>query len=291
MKRLIISLILCSALIISAAGCAGTSKSDPAASPEAAAEDTAAADADAAADDGTAAGDAAAADDGAAADDAAAADADAAADAGAAAEADAAADAAAPAESAAENMTAPAASASGTDEYDAEYAFVHVKFDGTNTIVIPNGTVNDDTVLYNDKTLGGLCDYIDSEVLEDGRTINRDFLYGLVAVEIVDPKLFASYEPFSMAMIYSLTIANEFYGTDVSLTDMILDSTENTKQSFEVVAEGKEDTWILDGHEKKFYLNNGSTEYTSTMFDAETMAVWSIVLDEYFGVSSETNTP
>ena len=285
MKRLIISLILCSALIISAAGCAGTSKSDPAASPEAAAEDTAAAD------DGTAAGDAAAADDGAAADDAAAADADAAADAGAAAEADAAADAAAPAESAAENMTAPAASASGTDEYDAEYAFVHVKFDGTNTIVIPNGTVNDDTVLYNDKTLGGLCDYIDSEVLEDGRTINRDFLYGLVAVEIVDPKLFASYEPFSMAMIYSLTIANEFYGTDVSLTDMILDSTENTKQSFEVVAEGKEDTWILDGHEKKFYLNNGNTEYTSTMFDAETMAVWSIVLDEYFGVSSETNTP
>lgn len=285
MKRLIISLILCSALIISAAGCAGTSKSDPAASPEAAAEDTAAAD------DGTAAGDAAAADDGAAADDAAAADADAAAEAGAAAEADAAADAAAPAESAAENMTAPAASASGTDEYDAEYAFVHVKFDGTNTIVIPNGTVNDDTVLYNDKTLGGLCDYIDSEVLEDGRTINRDFLYGLVAVEIVDPKLFASYEPFSMAMIYSLTIANEFYGTDVSLTDMILDSTENTKQSFEVVAEGKEDTWILDGHEKKFYLNNGSTEYTSTMFDAETMAVWSIVLDEYFGVSSETNTP
>ena len=282
---MIISLILCSALIISAAGCAGTSKSDPAASPEAAAEDTAAAD------DGTAAGDAAAADDGAAADDAAAADADAAADAGAAAEADAAADAAAPAESAAENMTAPAASASGTDEYDAEYAFVHVKFDGTNTIVIPNGTVNDDTVLYNDKTLGGLCDYIDSEVLEDGRTINRDFLYGLVAVEIVDPKLFASYEPFSMAMIYSLTIANEFYGTDVSLTDMILDSTENTKQSFEVVAEGKEDTWILDGHEKKFYLNNGSTEYTSTMFDAETMAVWSIVLDEYFGVSSETNTP
>ena len=269
MKRLIISLILCSALIISAAGCAGTSKSDPAASPEAAAEDTAAAD------DGTAAGDAAAA------------DADAAADAGAAADADA----AAPAESAAENMTAPAASASGTDEYDAEYAFVHVKFDGTNTIVIPNGTVNDDTVLYNDKTLGGLCDYIDSEVLEDGRTINRDFLYGLVAVEIVDPKLFASYEPFSMAMIYSLTIANEFYGTDVSLTDMILDSTENTKQSFEVVAEGKEDTWILDGHEKKFYLNNGSTEYTSTMFDAETMAVWSIVLDEYFGVSSETNTP
>ena len=266
MKRLIISLILCSTLIISAVGCAGASKSDPAASPEAAAEDTAAADdAESTRDSEAAAPESTETPGDTASDETPAA--------------------------ASESMTAPAASASGTDEYDAEYAFVHVKFDGTNTIVIPNGTVNDDTVLYNDKTLGGLCDYIDSEVLEDGRTINRDFLYGLVAVEIVDPKLFASYEPFSMAMIYSLTIANEFYGTDVSLTDMILDSTENTKQSFEVVAEGKEDTWILDGHEKKFYLNNGSTEYTSTMFDAETMAVWSIVLDEYFGVSSETNTP
>ena len=284
MKRLIISLILCSTLIISAVGCAGASKSDPAASPEAAAEDTAAAG------DGTAVNDTAAADAGSAADDAESTrDSEAAAPESTETPGDTASDETPAAAS--ESMTAPAASASGTDEYDAEYAFVHVKFDGTNTIVIPNGTVNDDTVLYNDKTLGGLCDYIDSEVLEDGRTINRDFLYGLVAVEIVDPKLFASYEPFSMAMIYSLTIANEFYGTDVSLTDMILDSTENTKQSFEVVAEGKEDTWILDGHEKKFYLNNGSTEYTSTMFDAETMAVWSIVLDEYFGVSSETNTP
>ena len=47
-----------------------------------------------------------------------------------------------------------------------------------------------------------------------------------------------------------------------------------------------EDTWIFDGHEKKFYLNNGNTEYTSSMFDAQTMAVWSIALDEYFGESS-----
>ena len=284
MKRLIISLILCSTLIISAVSCAGASKSDPTASPEAAAEDTAAAG------DGTAVNDTAAADAGSAADDAESTrDSEAAAPESTKTPGDTASDETPAAAS--ESMTAPAASASGTDEYDAEYAFVHVKFDGTNTIVIPNGTVNDDTVLYNDKTLGGLCDYIDSEVLEEGRTINREFLYGLVAVEIIDPTLFPSYEPFSMAMIYSLTIANEFHGMNISLTDLILDSTENTKQSFEVVAEGKEDTWILDGHEKKFYLNNGNTEYTSTMFDAETMAVWSIVLDEYFGVSSETNTP
>lgn len=274
MKHLIISLILCSALIVSAVGCAGASKPDTAASPETAAEDTAASD-----EAENATGDEAAASENAVGDEAAAP------------ESTETTGDAAPVEAASEDMTAPAASASGSEQYDAEYAFVHVKLDGTHTIAIPNGTVNDDTVLYNNKTLGGLCDYIDSEVLEEGRTINREFLYGLVSVEIIDPSLFPSYEPFSMAMIYSLTIANEFYGMDVTVTDLILDSNENTKQSFEVIAEGKEDTWILDGHDKKFYLNNGSTEYTSTMLDAETMAVWSIVLDEYFGVSSETTAP
>ena len=174
--------------------------------------------------------------------------------------------------------------AAGEEEYDAVYAFVNVKYEGNNLVVIPNGTVNDDTVLYNGKTLGGLCDYIDSKVLEDGRTINRKFLYGLTSVQIVDPQLMTAYEQFQRAMIYCLTIANEFYSVDVTLNDLILDSTNNTRQVFDVVAEGKEDSWILDGHENKFYLNGGNTEYESTMFDAETMAVWSIVLDEYFEV-------
>ena len=87
-------------------------------------------------------------------------------------------------------------------------------------------------------------------------------------------------------MSYCLTIANEFYSVDVDVKDLILDNKEETKQVFDVVAAGKEDTWIFDGHEKKFYLNNGNTEYTSSMFDAQTMAVWSIALDEYFGESS-----
>ena len=82
----------------------------------------------------------------------------------------------------------------------------------------------------------------------------------------------------------ALKLHNEFYSVDVTLNDLILDSTNNTRQVFDVVAEGKEDAWILDGHENKFYLNGGNTEYESTMFDAETMAVWSIVLDKYFEV-------
>ena len=159
---------------------------------------------------------------------------------------------------------APGGTVSGTgsageENYDAVYEYVNVKIDGTNLIVIPNGTVNDDTVI-------------------------RKFLYGLVSTQVIDPKMMSSYEQFNRTMIYCLTIANEFYSVDVTLNDLILDTTNNTKQVFEVTAEGKDDSWILDGHEKKFYLNGGSTEYTSSMFDSQTLAVWSFVLDDFFGV-------
>ena len=89
----------------------------------------------------------------------------------------------------------------GEEEYDAMYAFVNVKYEGTNIVVIPNGTVNDSTVLYNGKTLGALCDYIDSKVLEEGRTINRNFLYGLTAVQVVDPQLMTAYEQLQQEMM------------------------------------------------------------------------------------------
>lgn len=291
-----ISILISLALVFSLAGCGNSgsnSSSEPAAAQEstpsgAEAEDTAdteagtETEADAAAEAG--------------------AQTDAAAEAGAQAEADTEAGAQTDAAAAGDELLTEAAALAATDgalgaapevpgstgeeEYDAMYAFVNVKYEGTNIVVIPNGTVNDSTVLYNGKTLGALCDYIDSKVLEEGRTINRNFLYGLTAVQVVDPQLMTAYEQFQQAMMYCLTIANEFYSVDVTLNDLVLDSTNNTKQVFNVTAAGKDDSWILDGHEKKFYLNGGNTEYESTMFDAETMAVWSVVLDEFFEVGN-----
>ena len=164
------------------------------------------------------------------------------------------------------------------------YAYATAQNEGDKLIVVPNGTVSDSTVLYNDKMLGGLCDYVDSKVLEDGRTINREFLYDLISVQVIDPQLYPDYDSFSRVMCMCLTMANEFNSIDVRVKDLVLDSNENTKQVFEVTAEGKDTSWILDGHTYQFYLNDGNTEYTSSMFDAETLAVWSFVLDEYFGV-------
>ena len=164
------------------------------------------------------------------------------------------------------------------------YTYATAQYEGGKLLVIPNGTVSDSTVLYNDKMLGGLCDYVDSKVLEDGRTINREFLYDLISVQVIDPQLYLDYDSFSRVMCMCLTMANEFNSIDVRVKDLVLDSNENTKQVFEVTAEGKDTSWILDGHTYQFYLNDGNTEYTSSMFDPETLAVWSFVLDEYFGV-------
>ena len=140
----------------------------------------------------------------------------------------------------ASDETASDNTASDIEEYDAAYAYANVKFDGDKLLVVPNGTVSDSTVLYNDKMLGGLCDYIDSEVLEDGRTINREFLYDLISVEVIDPQLYPDYDSFSRVMYMCLTMANEFNSIDVRVKDLVLDPNENTKQVFEVTAEGKD---------------------------------------------------
>ena len=282
MMKKTVALLICVSLVLSAAGCAGSGSGSSSAqtpSSEEAAAEVAAAE-EAAAEDAEKSGEAVAEEAGSAAQDTVDKD---------ALEASAEIEtgeieSAVNALEAAPGGTVPDTGSAGEESYDAVYEYVNVKIDGTNLIVIPNGTVNDDTVIYNEKTLGALCDYIDSNVLDSGRTINRKFLYGLVSTQVIDPKMMSSYEQFNRTMIYCLTIANEFYSVDVTLNDLILDTTNNTKQVFEVTADGKDDSWILDGHEKKFYLNGGSTEYTSSMFDPQTLAVWSFVLDDFFEV-------
>lgn len=176
-----------------------------------------------------------------------------------------------------ETADAEDAAAEGAAE---EYAYVDVSYDGEKLVVTPNGTVNDDTVLYNGKTLGALCDYIDGTVLEEGRTINREFLYGLVSVMVVDPEMMTSYEQFSTTMIYCLTFANEFHALDVKVVDMLLDPVEPGKEVFNVIAKGRESAWTFDGSANKFYLDN--TEYESSMLDNDTLGVWRFVVDEFF---------
>ena len=278
MKKKRLAILICAALLICSAGCGADKKADAAPSAEETVSEEAAAETPAADADETPAAEEAVAEtpetEGSVAE-APAADETPAASSGAE-------------ETPYEEVIAEESEAmAGSGDYDYQYAFVNVKgSDDGKIYVYPNGTVNDETVLYNGKTLGGLCDYVDEKVLEKGRTINREFLYDLVALQVIDPELISDYTSFNYAMSYCLTIANEFYSIDVRVRDLVLDYNDIVKHTYDVTAEGKEDSWILDGHEKKFYLNGGNTEYTSSMFAPETMAVWSLVLDQYFEENS-----
>ncbi len=150
----------------------------------------------------------------------------------------------------------------------------------------PKGNVNDSTIVYDGKDIGGFLDYVDDKVLEKGRKINRKFFYDLYAVNIVDPDVYKD-NPSQMVfgLISSLSFANEFYIMDVSVDSLSVSNDTPNVYNYSVTAIGKKDLWTLDFDAKTMYMNDGKTEYVSTMLKDDTLAVWATVVEEYFGLS------
>ena len=151
------------------------------------------------------------------------------------------------------------------------------------------GVLKDSTVIYNGKTLGEFCDYIDSQILEEGRVIDRELLYDLLEVHLVDPGLITdntSY--FEQSMMYCLTFANEFGSLDMEVDECTYYLDEPTVYYYEVETYGKEDTWVVDYAEKTVYMNGGEQEYTSvgdySMFSDDTLTIWMTAIDLFFGI-------
>ena len=172
-----------------------------------------------------------------------------------------------------------------SESYSYDYADVSY---GDNTVTIsPNGNLDGSTVLYGGKDLEGLCDYIDNEVLEDGRYINREFLYDLIAVDVVDDSLYSKFDDIELNLIMDCALANNFHNIDVSVTDVVIDAAKPTDCNYDVVAEGREDTWIINFKDKTVYFNNGGTEYSSDMFDDTYLTYWMIAIEDYYGISPD----
>ena len=69
------------------------------------------------------------------------------------------------------------------------YSYTDVYRNGNDLTVIPNGQLNASTVLFENKDFAGFLDYVDSTVLEEGRTINRELFYGLLSTMLIDKEL------------------------------------------------------------------------------------------------------
>ena len=164
------------------------------------------------------------------------------------------------------------------------YSFTDVYRDGNDLTVIPNGGMNASTVLYAGKDLKGFLDYIDSTVLEKGRTINRDFFYDMLAVMIVDKDLGSDPQNIENCLIMSLAMANNFHDTDIKINDCYLDANNAVEYHYHLTMYGKDDTWLVNYRDRTVYMNDGKTEYVSDMFKDEYLAVWMVAIEDYYGL-------
>ena len=165
-----------------------------------------------------------------------------------------------------------------------KYSFTDVYRNGNDLTVIPNGGLNASTVLYAGKDLKGFLDYIDSDVLEKGRTINRDFFYDMLAVMMVDKDLSSDPDSIEKNLIMSLAMANNFHDMDVKINDCYLNAANAAEYRYHVTAYGKDDTWVVNYRDRTMYMNDGKTEYVSGMFKDEYLAVWMVAIEDYYGL-------
>ena len=175
-----------------------------------------------------------------------------------------------------------------SDAASVVYAYADVYDMGDSVRIVPNNTVNDDTVIWNDKTIGGFCDFVDSEVLSEGNKIDRDLLYQLVAIHVIDPSIVSDDHVFEILMKYCVVVCNEFGNTGAAFNEASFNKEAPNTYVYSVEVNGKSSNWTIDYDEQKVLLNDGKTEYSSAgefgMFAEKTMASWTYIIDQYFGI-------
>ncbi len=169
------------------------------------------------------------------------------------------------------------------------YSYADVYINGDDITVIPNGQLNASTVLFEDKELAGFLDYIDSKVLEEGRTINRELFYELLSTMLVDKDLVSDPVTIEKYMMMALAIANNFHNLDVSVKECCLDANNAADYNYTVKTSGREDIWLINYEKRTIYMNNGNTEYVSDLFKDEYLAVWLMAIEDYYGINYAGN--
>ena len=176
------------------------------------------------------------------------------------------------------------------DDYEfKDYDYASVVIFDDYAYIEPNFQVNGKTELRKGKDLEGLCDYIDSQVLEKGKKIDRDLLYDLISVNIIDNSMIADNADLENNLMYCLTFANEFSGEDIRVESCMYE-TDNPGEYFYDIKkpDGEYDTWVVNPSKGTFSMNYGSTQYESAgqygMFATDTLAIWVTVIDLYYGI-------
>lgn len=169
-----------------------------------------------------------------------------------------------------------------TDGEQTHYSYTDVTRAGNDITVRPNGGLNGKTVIANGKDLEGFLDYVDSFVLEKGRSIDRDLFYDIFAIMLVDESMLSEFEGIEKNMVMALTMANNFNDSGVKIEYCELDANKADDYRYHVKAFGTDDVWIVNYGNRTIYFNDGATEYTSDMFRTENLAVWAVAIEQYY---------
>ena len=87
-----------------------------------------------------------------------------------------------------------------------------------------------------------------------------------------------------MNMIMALAFANNFHDTPVKVNECHLDLSNAVDYHYHVTAYDKDDIWIVNFDKRTVFFNDGKTEYSSTMFKDEYLAVWFTAIEDYYGL-------
>ena len=165
-----------------------------------------------------------------------------------------------------------------------KYSFADVTVAGNDITIVPNGGMNGSTVLYGGKDLDGFLDYVDDKVLEEGRTINRQALYDMLACMLVDKDLSSDIETIEKNLMMALAVTNNFFKTDLKIKECELDANNAAEYHYKVNLYDKDDNWVINYGEHTLFMNDGKTEYVSEMFKDEYLATWFFAIEDYYGI-------
>ncbi len=168
------------------------------------------------------------------------------------------------------------------------YVFADVYDMDDSTFIRPNGLVSDKTVLWNGKTVGGLCDFIDENILQNGKKIDRNLLYDMISIHVVDPSIVPDDHTFEILMKYCLIVSNEFSDLGARMDSASFSKSIPNTYDYNVVIGDKASMWMIDYENFKITLNDGETQYMPVgengMFSEQTMTLWTNVIEYYFGI-------
>ena len=90
-------------------------------------------------------------------------------------------------------------------------------------------------------------------------------------------------------MMMALAVANNFHDSNVKIKSCFIDANNAAEYRYNLTAYGAEDIWVANYQDRTFYMNDGATEYVSTMFKDEYLAVWLMAIDDYYGIQFGSN--